>query len=163
MKSLQQHISEKLVINKNFDVYNEFPKNSDELYDIVEQRIKENTEEPYLSDIDTSKIDDMSALFAGEDVVKVDLSNWDVSNVKDMGSMFSVCKKLEYVDLTGWKTTSLENMLSMFWKCKNLKEIKGIKDFDITLLKDSDYFKSDEDDTFLDVPEELIPSWWHEY
>jgi hypothetical protein len=43
--------------------YKYFPKTLDELKKLVVNRIKENPEKPYLSDIDTSKITDMSGLF----------------------------------------------------------------------------------------------------
>ena len=64
MKSINNYISEKLIINKNTGkkYYKYFPKTKAELQDIIEQRIKEEGNKCNLNDIDVSKIDDMSEL-----------------------------------------------------------------------------------------------------
>ena len=64
MKSLQNYITEKILINKNSKIsYNYHPKTKDELKDIIYQRIKSDGNECDLNDIDTSNITDMSFLF----------------------------------------------------------------------------------------------------
>ena len=85
MKSINNYILEKLVINKNTGKkhYNYFPVARKELQEIIKQRIKEEGNECDLNDIDVSKINDMSKLFK-ESEFNSDISNWDVSNVKDM-------------------------------------------------------------------------------
>ena len=45
-----------------------------------------------------------------------DLSNWDVSNVKYMGSMFYECEELTSVgDLSKWNILNVEDMYTMFY------------------------------------------------
>ena len=43
-----------------------------------------------------------------------------------MGSMFQMCKELEYLDLSNFNTSNVITMGDMFNKCHKLKEIKGI-------------------------------------
>ena len=61
MKTLQNYIIEKILINKNSKLaYNYHPKTTDELKDIIDKRIKSEGYECDLNDIDTSNITDMS-------------------------------------------------------------------------------------------------------
>ena len=71
-----------------------------------------------LNDIDTSRITDMSYLFhgSGYDLSRLDVSEWDVSNVKDMGSMFAFCREFNS-DLSRWDVSKVEDMSSMFRSC----------------------------------------------
>ena len=88
MKTLQNYITEKILINKNSKLaYNYYPKTTDELKDIIDKRIKSEGNECNLNDIDTYNITDMSNLFAYSDF-NGNISKWDVSNVKDMKYMF---------------------------------------------------------------------------
>ena len=48
------------------------------------------------------------------------LSNWDVSNVKDMECMFYNCKKMNF-DLSKWNINNVENIKDMFTYCTSLK------------------------------------------
>ena len=60
MKTLQNYIIEKILINKNSKiVYNYYPKTTDELKDIIKQRIESVRNECNLNDIYTSNIKDM--------------------------------------------------------------------------------------------------------
>ena len=60
MKTLQNYITEKILINKNSKIaYNYYPETKDELEDIIKQRIKSEGNECNLNDIDTSNITDM--------------------------------------------------------------------------------------------------------
>ena len=91
MKTLQNYITEKILINKNSKIsYNYYPKTRDELEDIIERRIESEGNKCNLNDIDTSNIIDMSNLFAYSHF-NGDISKWDVSNVEDMQGMFDNC------------------------------------------------------------------------
>ena len=55
MKTLQNYITEKILINKNSKLaYNYHPKTKDELNDIIKQRIESEGNECDLNDIDIS-------------------------------------------------------------------------------------------------------------
>ena len=88
MKSLQNYITEKILINKNSKIaYNYHPETKDELKDIIDQRIESDGNECDLNDIDTSNITDMSNLFEDNEF-NGDISKWNVSNVTTMEYMF---------------------------------------------------------------------------
>ena len=77
MKSINNYISEKLIINKNTKLqYKYFPETKDELQDIIKQKIEKEGNECNLNDIDVSKITDMSFLFLD---IKLKKFNGDIS------------------------------------------------------------------------------------
>ena len=124
MKSINNYISEKLVINRNTgkkQQYKYFPKTKDELKEIIEQRINEEGNECNLNDIDVSRINDMSWLFYDSEF-NGDIFNWNVSNVEDMHSMFSNCWNFNS-DLSNWDVSNVEDMSYIFNGCKSLKII----------------------------------------
>ena len=140
MKTLQNYITEKILINKNSKLaYNYYPKTTDELKDIIDKRINSEGYECDLNDIDTSNITDMSHLFryshfngniSGWNVSNVtdmegmfrfskfnsDISNWNVSNVIIMYRMFCGCKSFNQ-DLSSWNISKVKNYTNMFYKC----------------------------------------------
>ena len=140
MKTSQNYIIEKMLINKNSKiVYNYHPKTKDELKDIINQKIESEGNECNLNDIDTSNIIDMSYLFLESDfngdisnwnVSNVtnmegmfysskfngDISNWDVSSVKNMGDMFAI--SIFTGDISKWNVSNVESMGSMFYASK---------------------------------------------
>ena len=87
-------IVERLHINKDIgNHYNYHPTTKDELKELVDQLIEKRGNEANLNDIDTSEITDMFRLFCRSNF-NGDISEWDVSNVKNMFSMFN-CTPLE--------------------------------------------------------------------
>ena len=47
-----------------------------------------------------------------------DISDWDVSNVKDMSVMFSGCEQLKSVgDISNWNVSNVKNVNCMFGGC----------------------------------------------
>lgn len=54
---------------------------------------------------------------------KLDLSDWDTSNISDMSSMFSNCYALTYIDLSKFNTSNVNNMWGMFSNCYSLTNL----------------------------------------
>ena len=108
MKTLNQYIKEKLIINQRFDerliINKDYHDNTiviksfDELRKIIEQRYEEygpGTEQNPIdfNDIDVSNIDSFcndkgKGIFEGTKFKYIDISDWDVSNVKYTSYMF---------------------------------------------------------------------------
>ena len=97
-------------------VYNYHPKTKKELLVIIKKRIKKEGNECDLNDIDVSEIDDMSELFYYPplDRFNGDISNWDVSNVKDMSLMFA--DSPFNGDISKWNVSNVSDMRDMFYK-----------------------------------------------
>ena len=115
MKTLQNYITEKILINKNSKiVYNYHPKTKDELIDIIKQRIESEGNKCDLNDIDTYNITDMSDLFAYTDF-NGDISKWDVYNVINMKGMFDSSKFNG--DISKWNVSNVTNSANIFYKC----------------------------------------------
>ena len=137
MKTLNTYINEKLVLNKDTfkRVYNYFPKDKIELCQLLRKLIDErkNNNIIDLNDIDTSNITDMSSLFELEEIKKIDISGWNVSNAEDMSYMFYKCENLKSVgDLTGWDVSNVTNMSDMFMGCKKIKIVEGIEKWNMS-------------------------------
>ena len=130
MKTLNQYIKEKLIINKDYrDVNMLTPKSFDELRKIIEDRYdklgagtKENPID--FNDIDVSNLDSFcndksEGIFEDMNFKHIDISNWDVSNVRTMSYMFAYCKELKSVgDISYWNVSNVTNMHCMFLDCK---------------------------------------------
>ena len=112
MKSLPQYIQEKLIIKKKSNQYKYFPQTKEELKDIILQRIKDEGNKVDLNDIDVSSITDMSRLFEDLDF-NGDISEWNVSNVTEMHSMFFKCKSFNS-DISNWDVSKVTDMKNMF-------------------------------------------------
>ena len=130
MKSLKYYIQEKLTIKKS--KYKYFPETKEELKEIIENRIKDKGKEIDLNDIDVSKITDMSELFKGTNF-NGNISNWNVSNVTNMQSMFWGCKNFNQ-DISNWDVSNVTNMGDMFFDCKNFNQ--DISSWDVSNVTD---------------------------
>ena len=74
-----------------------------------------------LNGIDISKITDMSFLFQPlrkYDLSKIDISEWNTSNVTNMNSMFEGCSKFN-CDLSKWDVRNVRDMKYLFQGCSN--------------------------------------------
>lgn len=82
-----------------------------------------------ISSMDTSSATDMTSMFdyAVSMWGELDLSNWDVSNVKHMDYMFRDANLLKYINTDGWNPASLETAEEMFLECHNLREFSHWK------------------------------------
>ena len=167
MKSLNEYIIEKILINKNSKLNKIKVETLIQLKSIILERYHNNNSFIDLTDLDISELDDLSGVFARLNKVEVvDISGWDTSNVttmedmfrkcsklkniigienldvsklKNANSMFYMCENLVELDLTNWNTISLENMSYMFYNCSNLKIIKNIENWQLPNIKDVSY------------------------
>ena len=93
------------------------PKNKTQLKSLIDYAFNHNIYD--LNFIDTSEITDMSWLFEYISC-NFDISNWDVSNVKDMTGMFYCCYDFN-CDLSNWNVSNVTNMRDMFDTCERLE------------------------------------------
>ena len=121
----KEKVDEKLVINKNYkNAYTCVPKSSDELRKIIEDRYDKlgpGTKDIPIdfNDIDVSNIISFynkdRGTFSGTDFEYIDISNWNVSNVKSMSNMFYGCEQLKSVgDLSNWNVQNVKGMNNIF-------------------------------------------------
>ena len=133
MKTLNQYIKEKLIINKDYQDAGISPKSFDELRKIIVDRYiklgpgtKQNPID--FNDIDVSNLDSFCnnndiGIFEGTNFKYIDISDWDVSNIKSMRYMFAYCETLESVgNLLKWNVSEVTNMSSMFYGCKSFNQ-----------------------------------------
>ena len=122
MKNLDAYITEKILINKNTNIYSCHPKNKAELREILVERLKED-KNANLNDIDVSGITDMGTyntifLFEDLDPHNIDISKWNVSNVTNTDGMFFKCQNFN-CDLSQWDVSNVTHMANMFYGCQN--------------------------------------------
>ena len=149
MKTLNQYIKEKLIINKDYRDGGLSPKSFDELRKIIEDRYdklgpgtKQNPID--FNDIDVSNIDSFynkhkgrfgSGIFQGKKFKYIDISAWDVSNVKSMRYMFFSCEELKsFGDISEWDVSNVTNMNHMFFRCKSFNQ--DISNWDVSSITD---------------------------
>ena len=84
-----------------------------------------------LSQFNTSQVYNMFQMFEGCSSLKsLDLSHFDSSSVIRMDDLFNGCSSLESLDLSHFKTSSVKKMDGMFYGCIKLKYI-NLSNFDI--------------------------------
>ena len=146
MKTLNQYIKEKLIINKNYRGGDLSPKSFDELRKIIEDRYNKlgpgTKENPIdFNDIDVSNMDSFcsnnTGIFEKTKFKYIDISYWNVSNVKSMSYMFAYCEKLKSVgDLSNWDVSSVMSTHSVFSYCIKLKSFGDISGWDVSNVND---------------------------
>jgi len=88
-----------------------------------------------LSHFDSSNVTNMSDMFYYcENLKKINLSNLNTKNVTDMSYMFCGCYNLKTIDLSSFKTENVTNMGRMFLSCKKLEEI-NLQNFNTQKVK----------------------------
>ena len=145
MKTLNQYIKEKLIINKNYHDNKIVVKTFDELRNIIVDRYYKlgpgTKQDPIdFNDIDVSNLDsfyDHKGIFDHTRFKYIDISDWDVSNIKSMNSMFYWCDELESVgDLSNWDVSNVMLMRTMFSYCSKLKSLGDISCWDVSNVTD---------------------------
>ena len=150
MKTLNQYIKEKLIINKDYNQYTYAPKSFDELRKIIVDRYIKlgpgTKQDPIdFNDIDVSNLDSFcidknKGIFEGTKFKYIDISDWDVSSVTDMSYMFCECKELESVgDISYWNVSKVTDMWGMFYHCEKLKSVGDISKWDVSNVIHSTY------------------------
>ena len=135
MKHLNQFITEYIIkkkLEKPIDSennYKYFPATRQELFKITQELIDKGQYD--LNCINTERITDMNNLFVK--VTDIDISGWDVSNVKNMRNMFINCENFN-CDLSNWDVSNVEDMSHMFYKCGKF-EGKGLENWDVHKVK----------------------------
>ena len=150
MKTLNQYIKEKLIVNKDYRDAGLSPKSFDELRKIIEDRYdklgpgtKKNPID--FNDIDVSGIKTLGiytgspnaiGLFEKIEFEYIDISDWNVSNVTDMSGMFYGCKKLKSIgDLSKWDVSKVENMERTFYCCYELESVGNLSKWDVSKVE----------------------------
>ena len=141
MKEIAKFIKEglKITAKTKVDKYNYQPKTKRELHNLLNQLIEERGNEGDFNDIDTSKIKDMSELFDNidnRDKFNGDISNWDVSNVVNMNSMFYKCESFNQ-PLNNWDVSNVKEMVGMFYKCYRFNYL--LNNWDVSNVKSMSY------------------------
>ena len=145
-----------IISDQEIDALCIYPKTTDELKKLIAERLVENPESPYLLDIDTCEITDMSGIFnddsynyistftnlpvltakneylekyniRSENIKELDLHTWNTSNVTDMHNMFAGCDHLIKLNITGWNTSNVKDMTRMFFYCCRIPEVRIYK------------------------------------
>ena len=149
MKTLNQYIKEKLVINKDYHDNKIVVKSFNELKNIIVDRYiklwpgtKQNPID--FDDIDVSNIDFFYSKYYNKGIFErtkfkyIDISDWDVSNVTNMMSIFYRCKDLKSVgDISSWDVSKVTNMRSMFYSCTYFNQ--DISGWDVSNVTDMSY------------------------
>ena len=149
MKSLNQYIQEKLIINKDYHDNMIVVKSFDELRKIIIDRYYKlgpgTKQKPIdFNDIDVSNLDSFCnkyniGIFEYTRFKYIDISYWNVSNVKSMGYMFAYCEELRSVgDISSWDVSNVTNMSHMFYMCEELKSVVDISGWDVSNVRNHD-------------------------
>ena len=90
-----------------------------------------------LSNFDTSSVIDMHQLFCGVDgLISIDLSNFDTSKVTNMSQMFYDADGLIFLDLSNFDTSSLTNISAMFYDASSLEKLTFGDKFNVSKISD---------------------------
>ena len=78
-----------------------------------------------VSNWNVSNVTTMYSMFWGcSSLTSLDVSNWNVSNVTTMYSMFGTCSSLTSLDVSKWNVSNVNDISSMFYDCSSLTSLK---------------------------------------
>ena len=141
MKTLKQHIEERLIINKKFKQETFKPNTSEELKYYISSKahelIRNNDDILDLSDVDLSLISQKTSYDKSlyqifreplskikKKFITVDVSNWDVTEYDRIDCLFFDCPCIETViGLETWDVSNVKDFTEFFSQCSNLKNV----------------------------------------
>ena len=111
----------------NIEIINEGPE--------ISMKIKEELE---IRLIQIKTVKDLSFMFSGcTNLVKIENSNWDTSNVTDMSGIFNGCSSLTTLpDISKWNTNNVTNMEAIFNNCSSLTSLPDISKWNTNNVTD---------------------------
>ena len=139
MKQLQDYINEKLHISQ-YKNYKYHPKNRQELVELIAKKNQDIKKGDMLdlNDIDVSEITDICYLFENIKPVKVNMNNWNVSNVTDIHGLFWNNRITEEIHIENWDVRNVESAYGVFYFCTKVKKLdldkwnlSSCKEFDL--------------------------------
>lgn len=77
----------------------------------------------HLSNFDTSSATNMAGMFMGSPYPVIGTAGFDTSNVTNMGLMFAFCNGAANINVSGLNTSKVTNMGGMFALCEHLESI----------------------------------------
>ena len=93
-----------------------------------------------LSEFDFSEVTDMSYMFAScYNIEKIEFGNIDSSSLKNMELLFQACQKLTSMDLSNFDTSKVTDMSHLFSICSEIKTINFGK-INTSLVKNMGHF-----------------------
>ena len=100
-------------------VYYNTPSSFANMFDGLNELVKVD-----FSNCDTSNVSDMSKMFQNcKNLEEIDFTNFKTSSVLTMEGMFTACEKLGHLDVSNFDTSSVSNMVQMFCDCQSLQSI----------------------------------------
>lgn len=137
MKPINRYLSNKI---QQFSI----KATDDTILKIVKDELDHLGHDADLNHIDVSEVTNMYSLFSCDDTdlgskykdLNPDITSWDVSNVKNMESMFEKCENFNQ-DLSGWDVSNVENMDYMFYRCEKFN--KDLSRWDVRKVENTDY------------------------
>ena len=98
--------------------------------------IKQNQMENIVKLVWNDKLNNCQFLFSKlTNIIEIDLSEFDASEVTSMYGMFYYCSDLEYINFGNINTSSLTDMSYMFYNCFSLYEL-DLSNFDTSKVSD---------------------------
>ena len=134
MKTLKQHIDEKLVINRKYENPKIKVKDRKELKELITKRsekcAREHTDYLDLSDIDISEVTELTDLsgfsvfgrVSNPNTRIINVTGWETKQINDMSFLFEYLNSLEeIIGIDDWDVSNVINIHRMFYNCKKLK------------------------------------------
>ena len=141
MKQINRYLSNKIQAS-------DIKATNDTIRKIVKDELDRLGHSADLNHIDVSEVTSMNSLFScdrgdylGPKYVDLnpDISQWDVSNVENMGVMFYECKNFNQ-DLSKWDVSNVQYMANMFYNCQKFNQ--DLSGWNVNNVKDCSWIFS---------------------